>query len=251
MPPSDPRSGIPYPASTRVSPTSRKATAIMIRHPLSVAESAFLSLHLPPFRVSKSSSPRYLTDDDRQKEDLLNWATSTSSSSSSSSSSSGIHIAPSTYGGSGLFASKPAKAGDILFVVPSKRCIALPSATSDEAFGEAFRHLADDGGPGGRRAALAGFVAKELLLNKFSEEPSKWGSYLDLLPWQTDAQSHFLYWSDIDIEDLLFESNSCDEVISFRTGVSQHVSMLLPCEAHCVINSITHTPHHISLHITD
>ena len=250
MPPSDPRSGIPYPASTRVSPTSRKATAIMIRHPLSVAESAFLSLHRPPFRVSKSSSPRYLTDDDRQKEDLLNWATSTSSSSSSSSSSSGIHIAPSTYGGSGLFASKPAKAGDILFVVPSKRCIALPSATSDEAFGEAFRHLADDGGPGGRRAALAGFVAKELLLNKFSEEPSKWGSYLDLLPWQTDAQSHFLYWSDQDIEDLE-DAKIEDEVISFRTGVSQHVSMLLPCEAHCVINSITHTPHHISLHITD
>ena len=224
--PSD-RSDHPYPAaaSTRVSPTSRKATAIMIRHPLSVAESAFLSLHRPPFRVSKSSAPRYLTDDERQ-EDLLNWATSTSSSSSSSSSD--IHIAPSTYGGSGLFASKPAKAGDILFVVPSKRCIALPSATSDEAFGEAFRHLADDGGPGGRRAALAGFVAKELLLNKFSEEPSKWGSYLDLLPWQTDAQSHFLWWSDENIEDRLFESNSCDEVISFRTGVSQHGSILLP-----------------------
>jgi len=190
------------------------------QHPLLVAESAFLSLHRPPFRVSKSSAPRYLTEDERQ-EDLLNWATSTSSKSD-------IHIAPSTYGGSGLFASKPAKAGDLLFVVPSKRCIALPCATSDEAFGEAFRHLADDGGPGGRRAALAGFVAKELLLNEHSEEPSKWGSYLDLLPWQTDAQSHFLWWSDENVEDLLFESNSCDEVISFRTGVSQHGSMLLP-----------------------
>ena len=136
-----------------------------------------------------------------------------------------MHIAPSAYGGCGLFASKSAKAGDVVFIIPSSKCIALSSATGDQDFGQAFERLAKDGGPGGRKAALAGFVAKEILLNKYSDHPSKWESYLNLLPWQTDKQDHFLWWSDEEIEDHLFESKSCDEIISFRTGVSRQTHM--------------------------
>ena len=198
---------------------------IPYHHPLSTVEGAFIPLHCPPFRKRiLPGTARYLTKppDGKSREDiLLDWATATTTTIAASS----VHIAPSAYGGCGLFASKSAKAGDLLFVVPSSKCIALSSATGDQDFGQAFERLANDGGPGGRKAALAGFVAKEILLNKHSDHPSKWESYLNLLPWQIDKQDHFLWWSDEEIEDHLFESKSCDEIISFRTGVSRRAYM--------------------------
>ena len=198
------------------------AMTTMLGHyqrPVLSVESAFVTLHRSPIRrfPMVSDTARYSTeppDGTSQEDTLLDWATDTTFSSS-------VHIAPSAYGGCGLFASKPAKAGDVLLVVPSSKCIALSSATGDQDFGQAFEQLANDGGPGGRKAALAGFVAKEILLNKYSDRPSKWRPYLNLLPWKTGSQDHFLWWSDEEIEDYLFDSNSCDEIISFRTGVSR------------------------------
>ena len=195
------------------------------QRPLFAGESAFASLHRPLSKVSDTA--RYLQPDGKSQEDLLvDWATATGSS---------VHIAPSTYGGTGLFASKSAKVGDVLFVIPSSKCVALSSARSDGDFGQAFDRLSNNGGAGGRKAALAGFLAKEILLNKNSEHSSKWESYLNLLPWQTDAQDHFLWWSDEDVEDDLFESNSCDEIISFRTGVSQRVLHVVCMYVHVAI----------------
>ena len=185
------------------------------QHHLLSVESAFVALHRSPIR-RVSNTARYSTEtpDGKSRGDiLLDWATDTTFSS--------VHIAPSTYGGCGLFASKPAKAGEVLFVVPSSKCIALSSATSDKDFGRVFEQLANDGGPGGSKTALAGFLAWQLLLNKHSDHPSKWGPYLNLLPWQTEKQNNFLWWSDEEIEDHLFDSNSCDEIISFRRGVSR------------------------------
>ena len=194
---------------------------IPYHHPLSTVEGAFIPLHRPPFRKRVlPGTARYLTKppDGKSREDiLLDWATATTTTIAASS----VHIAPSAYGGCGLFASKPAKAGDVLFVVPSSKCITLSCAISDQDFGQAFDFLANDGGPGGKKAALAGFVAKQFLLNEYSDSPSEWGPYLNLLPWRTDEQDHFLWWSDEEIEDDLFDSNRCDEIISFRTGVSQ------------------------------
>lgn len=188
------------------------------QHPVLSVESAFVALHRSPvFKRMVSDTARYSTeppDGKASREDiLLDWATDTTFSA--------VHIAPSASGGCGLFASKPAKAGDVLFVVPPSKCIALSSATGDQDFGRVFEQLANDGGPGGRKAALAGFAAKEILLNKHSVRPSEWGPYLNILPWQTDKQDHFLWWSDEEIEDHLFDSNSCDEIISFRSGVSR------------------------------
>lgn len=190
-------------------------------HPLSTVEGAFIPLHRPPFRKRMMPETARCLDkppNGKGREDiLLDWATATTTTSSS------VHIAPSAYGGCGLFASKSAKAGDVLFVVPSSKCITLSSAIGDQDFGRVFEQLAYDGGPGGKKAALAGFFAKEILLNKHSDLPSEWGPYLNLLPWRTDEQDHFLWWSDEEIEDDLFDSNRCDEIISFRTGVSQSI----------------------------
>lgn len=177
--------------------------------------SAFVT---PSSRLSKSlykyafRLPSVSSDDDEIFHDLMEWSTDPESLGN-------VYISKSSIGGgNGLFASREFQKGEILFVVPSDKCLTVKSAMADEDYGGFFSELAEQGGSAGKKAALGGYLAQELLKNEDSDNSSPWSPYLKVLPWKPNDQEHFLWWSDEDIEDKLYDANICDEVIALRSG---------------------------------
>jgi hypothetical protein len=66
-------------------------------------------------------------------------------------------------GGQGLFVTTNVARGDVLLILPETRVISVEDAWSNEALGDAFCYLSDEGGAAGRMASLAGFVEMEML----------------------------------------------------------------------------------------
>ena len=105
-----------------------------------------------------------------------------------------IRIGKSYYGGgNGLFATRKITSGDVVFIVKKKTVMSLTNSKFDEDYGEAFTFLVDNGGAGGRKAALAGFLAKEFLLSKFTDGTSYFHQYVNMLPFTKTEQEHFLF----------------------------------------------------------
>ncbi|GFH53559.1 hypothetical protein CTEN210_10035 [Chaetoceros tenuissimus] len=177
------------------------------------------SAFVAPFsRLSKSlykyafRLPSVSSDDDEIFHDLMEWSTDPEYLGN-------VYISKSCIGGgNGLFASREFQKGEILFVVPSDKCLTVKNAMADEDYGGFFSELAEQGGSAGKKAALGGYLAQELLKNEDSDNSSPWSPYLKVLPWKPNDQEHFLWWSDEDIEDKLYDANICDEVIALRSG---------------------------------
>lgn len=135
-----------------------------------------------------------------------------------------LSIGPSTHGGGqGLFITKSAEKGDTLFELPEESVISVEDAWQDAELGDSFCYLTDEGGEAGKMACLAGFCAKERLLN---QEDSLWYSYLNVLPITADDQDHVLWWSDEEVETLLAGSNVYDQVVGLRADTDSALDVL-------------------------
>lgn len=127
-----------------------------------------------------------------------------------------IKLAPSTRinggGGHGAFVTSSLSENDLIFKIPREACITSSDVLQDEDCGKVFKALIDKAGPGGFTVCLAGYLAKEYLCHLESKEldngvtsPSKFGPYLDTLPWKRgwNGQEHVLYWTNDEIETYL------------------------------------------------
>lgn len=124
-----------------------------------------------------------------------------------------IEVQPSTIGaGLGLFARQNVKKGDVLFRIPHRCCMKYESALHSNPD---FAFLGEEGGPAGKKLALACFMANEYR----KTAPSFYRPYLELLPWIPEHQDHVL-WSDDDLEEL--EENDED---ALELALSLHRSV--------------------------
>lgn len=169
---------------------------------------AFLLIHKCQSLVA---SPRVRMSTDAAA-NLLDWMDASQA----------VSIAPSECGaGQGLFLNHDCAKDDVLFVIPESKVISVEDAWEDDALGEAFSYLSEEGGSGGKMAALAGFVANEML----KEEASDWFPYLSMLQQQSD-DSHVLYWSDDQVESLLVGSNVYEQVHTLRDDTDSAMQVL-------------------------
>jgi hypothetical protein len=144
-----------------------------------------------------------------------------------------IEIRKSEGCGFGAFVTSEVAKDELLFTVPRKACFTLEDATGDSSCGEAFTNLIDKAGPGGNTVVMAGYMAKEYLvqledIKKGREASSRWAPYFQTLPWErgVNNQEHMLFWSDDMIESLLEGSLCYGEATALREEVALATRMM-------------------------
>jgi len=146
-----------------------------------------------------------------------------------------LSIDTSSHGqGDGLFVTQDVSQNDYLMVIPETKCMSLEYAWEDDELGDVFCFLTDEGGPGARTAALAGFMAKEWLQIQYygssigGSSTPKWDPYLRVLPWKESdrGQEHMLWWTHEKVEELLGDSFAYDEVLNTLNEVDVAVENL-------------------------
>jgi hypothetical protein len=137
-------------------------------------------------------------------------------------------IAPLIGGGYGAFVTGDIKKDAVLMTIPREACISLDDVRSDPDNGETFKKLMDQAGPGGNTVSLAGVMSKELLLSRTRPSESKFGPYLDTLPWKRgiNYQEHMLFWTDEDVEELLGGTMCFSEATALREEVNLAINVL-------------------------
>lgn len=142
-----------------------------------------------------------------------------------------IEIVPSPFGGYGAIVTDDVEEDELLFTVPRSACLTLKDAIVDPVCGEAFAKLIEKAGPGGNTVAMAGYMAKEYLIQKTSPETSNdlsFGPYLATLPWErgVNSQEHVLFWSGEDVEKYLEGTMCCDEATALRSEVDLAIKVI-------------------------
>jgi len=137
---------------------------------------------------------------------------------------------PSLRGGDlGAFVTKDVAMDEVLVTIPRKVCLTIDDVKSDPESGEIFKKLMEQAGNGGNTVALAGVLAKERLLAQAKgPSSSRFGPYLDTLPWSRgiNNQEHMLFWSDDDVETLLKGTMGYSEATALREEVSLAINAL-------------------------
>ena len=134
-----------------------------------------------------------------------------------------IYIQESSRGGGyGAFVSTLIQSGDLLFTVPRSACITVDNVKADQQCGQVFQKIMDKAGPGGNTVVMAGYLAKEYLCWKDSDN---YGPYLETLPWERgiNAQEHVLFWNSDTIDAILKGSFCYGEAKELQSEVSAHV----------------------------
>lgn len=146
-----------------------------------------------------------------------------------------IQIELSPFGGFGAVVAEDVEEGELLFTVPRSACVTLKDAVTDPKCGEAFAKLIEKAGPGGNTVAMAGYMAKEYLVQKEMQEgtegatdDSNFGPYLSTLPWErgVNSQEHALFWSEDDVEKYLPGTMCYDETVALRSEVDLAVKVI-------------------------
>jgi hypothetical protein len=172
--------------------------------------------------IQKNLFPSELCADSTDGHDLLAWMMDTDEDVAVAVAV--LSIGPSTIsgGGQGLFVTQNVAKGEVLLIIPESNIISVDNAWNDAVWGDAFCYLSDEGGAAGKMASLAGFVAKELL----KQRESYWYPYLSMLPQQSSDLDHVLWWSDEDIDTLLYDSNIYPEVSTLREDTDSAMAIL-------------------------
>ena len=153
-----------------------------------------------------------------------------------------------TQAGYGAFCNAPVSKDDLLFSIPRELCVTIEKAKTsvddDGTFGEGLEQIMKMAGPGGSTVAMAGYMAKEYILlylqkrderqglvtQNGSESESRWGPYMELLPWKRgiNNQEHVLFWTESKIDSLLKGSMCYAEAKSLREEVALSITVLGP-----------------------
>lgn len=194
-------------------------------HAAAAAVSFLLSLTSPQQQEQNISTKSTST---LQYSNLVHWLNDTFPDSYISPS---IHILPSPRGGHGAFARTSISKDELIFDIPREACITSSLVLEDEDCGKTFQALMDKAGRGSFTVALAGYLAKEYLCHSEEGQQSKFGPYLETLPWERgwNGQDHVLFWSEEDVSLYLRDSLCWTESTDLREEVQ------LACK---ILNSI-------------
>lgn len=137
-----------------------------------------------------------------------------------------IAIAPSTRGGGtgghGAFATSPLSKDELVFRIPREACVTSQDVWTDPDCGAAFQSIIKKTGPGGFSVCLAGYLAKEYLVETAEGgKASKFGPYLATLPWKRNinGQEHVLFWEEKEVREYLTDSLCWGESRDLRDEV--------------------------------
>lgn len=140
-----------------------------------------------------------------------------------------LDIGPSTVSsgaaGNGLFVRNDTSAGQELLCIPNAAILSVDKAWDDPQLGIAFCELSDEGGHGGRLAALAAYVAAQHVAVLPHGSRSFFQPYLDYI--FATKQDHVLWWTAQDVEHILQGSNVYQQVAKLRKDVDTSMEILL------------------------
>jgi hypothetical protein len=130
----------------------------------------------------------------------------------------------------------------VLMTIPLSACVTLDLVLQDPRCGVAFKNLLDKVGPGGETVVLAGFLAKEWLVQQHntkidldgsSQRPKQYrdaqfAAYLEILPWTrfSNQQEHILYWTDEEVDYNLMGTMCYQEALDLRAEVKLAIRVL-------------------------
>jgi len=208
---------------TGIGPRSVSSFTATPHHPHSHNSPPLAPLHSTTAQSTDSNSESTTT---LQYSNLLNWLDTTFPTSYVDPS---ISIAPSTRGGGsgghGCFTTSPLSKDKLVLRIPLEACITSKDVWNDPDCGKAFQSIIRKAGPGGFTVCLAGYVAKEYLVQvaagSGSGKESKFGPYLETLPWKRDmnGQEHVLFWNDGEVQKYLRDSLCWAESRDLRSEV--------------------------------
>jgi hypothetical protein len=113
--------------------------------------------------------------------------------------------------GHGLYATQPLSANNVVFTIPSHKCLTLEASKSHPTLGKALATLEEDlDEEFGSIAVLSAFLASEMLREhcaEWEEDPSLSGPYspyISILPSgrAVSQQDHVLWWSEKEVNTL-------------------------------------------------
>lgn len=153
-----------------------------------------------------------------------------------------VSLRPSQLGnGYGAFVNAPIAKDELLLSIPYSACVTLDQVFEDPRCGVAFKNLLDKVGPGGETAILAGFLAKEWLVQQHNNKSkllpfdvnqqyreAKFADYLEVLPWVRfcNQQEHILYWDDEEVDFNLMGTVCYQEAMDLRAEVKLAIRVL-------------------------
>ena len=194
------------------------------------------------FKKKNSSGERERIISNQERHPLLDWLGTFPESEFGS-----LELRASLCGdGVGAFLTKPVENGEIVLAVPSEAFLSVSNALQHPVLGECFRKLWKETAeydPKGS-SVLAGLVA-HLLLNKKGittnvEKDSihdgvsihngfraaENGVYLNMLPQETPAEKHALWWTD-DEMNLIRDTSGYQEWVELREDVDEMIGVIV------------------------